>query len=302
MYAISFDGCHEPRSSSRKCMSPSQWKNCSTETRKKSTPAYGWMIRATSSPPTNAAIQRKIGVQIGMPVMSARKNANATDQWISRVARRWRMISPSTTTFSRCRATTMGVSATLLLMGFLLRLHDDFLRSVLRVVPEHGEDREERGDHADRPQDLLPHPHADGHVRVGRQRVQLRVVVFEHRDHRRPADARRVVQRRVRKPRVVQLLHPEIAEGDHVVLRAEVEAAGRTRFDARRLEPDFDAVDAERALRHLSGFGMELRHVERAPRRAVAAADARLRVHVDDAVRVLHDRARRRTRRKAARL
>src|ERR1041385_2203270 len=86
MYAISFDGRHEPLSSARKCMSPSQWKNCSTETRKKSTPAYGWMIRATSSPPTSAAIQRKIGVQIGMPVMSARKNVNATDQLIRRVA------------------------------------------------------------------------------------------------------------------------------------------------------------------------------------------------------------------------
>src|ERR1051325_2308176 len=141
MYAISFDGRHEPFSSGRKCMSPSQWKNCSTDTRKKSTPAYGWMIRATSSPPTSAAIQRKSGVQIGMPVMSARKNVNATDQWIRREPGGWRMISPSTMTFSRCRATTMGVSATLLLIGFLL---DDFLRPVLRVVAEHREDGEER--------------------------------------------------------------------------------------------------------------------------------------------------------------
>src|SRR6266498_3836609 len=149
MYAISFDGRHDPFSSGRKCMSPSQWKNCSIETRKKRTPAYGWMTRATSRPPTSAAIQRKIGVQIGMPVMSERKNVNATDQWISREARRWRTISPFTTTFSWCRATTTGVCAYVLLIGRFLRL-DDFLRTVLRVVREDREDGEECGDHADR--------------------------------------------------------------------------------------------------------------------------------------------------------
>src|ERR1043165_10016414 len=97
-----------------------------------------------------------------------------------REARRWRMISPSTITFSRCRATTMGVSATLLLMGLLLDV-DDFLRPVLRVVAERREDGEERGDHADGPQDLLPAAHADGHVRIGRERVPLRLVELQHR-------------------------------------------------------------------------------------------------------------------------
>src|SRR2546421_1239435 len=187
MYAISFDGRHDPFSSGRKCMSPSQWKNCSTETRKKSTPAYGWMMRATSRPPTSAAIQPKIGVQVGMPVMTQRKNVNATDQWIRREARRWRTISPATTTFSLCRATTMGVSTYVLLIG--ASLWPGFLRTVLRVVREDREDREERGDHADRAEDLLPHPHTDGDVRVRRQVVPRRVVVLEHRDDRRSADA-----------------------------------------------------------------------------------------------------------------
>src|SRR2546423_2437199 len=262
MYAISFDGCHDPFSSARKCMSTSQCTNCSTETRKKSTPAYGWMMRATSRPPTNAAIQRKIGVQIGMPVITQRKNVNATDQWISREARRWRTISPFTTTFSRCRATTMGVSTTLLLMGLLLDF-DHFLRTVLRVVREHREDGEERRNHADRSKDLLPYTHADGHVRVGRQVVPLGGVVLRHRHHRRPPDARRVVQHGVVEPGLLQLLHAQIAESNHVVLRAEVQAAGRTRFDAGRLEADFDAVDAERALGHLPRLGMDLRHLER---------------------------------------
>src|SRR4029079_13610443 len=89
---------------------------------------------------------------------------------------------------------------------------------------------------------------------------------------------------------------------NHRFFRAELQAAGRTRFDARRLESDFDAVDAQRALLSLSSLRVELRHVERTTGRAVAAADAFRRVDVDDAVRVLHDRARRGTRFEASRL
>ena len=55
-------------------------------------------------------------------------------------------------------------------------------------------------------------------------------------------------------------------------------------------------------LRHLPGLRREVRHVERAARLAVAAADALGRVHVHDAVRVLDDRAGRRAGLEAARV
>src|SRR4029077_6132367 len=71
--------------------------------------------------------------------------------------------------------------------------------------------------------------------------------------------------------------------------------AGRTCLDARRLQSDFHAIDAERALRHLSGLFAELRNFKWTARGAVAAADALGLIDIDDAIRVLHDRARRRT-------
>src|SRR6266581_1194576 len=92
------------------------------------------------------------------------------------------------------------------------------------------------------------------------------------------------------------------ADGDHVALGPELQAAGRTRPDAGRLQPRLAAVHAQRALRHLPGLGVELRHVEGTPGRAEAAADAGLGVHVHDAVLVLDDGARRRAGREAARV
>ena len=52
----------------------------------KATPAHGWMTRQTDSPPKRAAIQPKIGVQIGIPVKTQMKNVSATAQWINREA------------------------------------------------------------------------------------------------------------------------------------------------------------------------------------------------------------------------
>ena len=71
-----------------------------------------------------------------------------------------------------------------------------------------------------------------------------------------------------------------------------MQAAGGTGFHARRLESHGRTVHAQRALRHLSGLRVELRHVERAARLAVAAADAVVLIHVHDPVGVLDDRAR----------
>src|SRR5438270_4092694 len=126
---------------------------------------------------------------------------------------------------------------------------------------------------------------------IDRKVVPLRMAVAEDRDDARTFDARRVVQHRVRETEAVELLHTRIAELHHLLFRSELQASGRTRFDARRLEADFDAIDAESALRHLARRLVELRHIERTTGRAIPAADARGRIHIDDTVGVLNDRA-----------
>src|SRR5262245_32110547 len=88
----------------------------------------------------------------------------------------------------------------------------------------------------------------------------------------------------------------------HVLLAAEDDGAGRAGLHARRLEADRDAVRAQGALVGLVVLLGDPRNVERAARDAVAAADAVLLLEIDDAVRVLHDRAGRRAGLEAARL
>src|SRR5690606_9017651 len=100
----------------------------------------------------------------------------------------------------------------------------------------------------------------------------------------------------------LQVLDPLLRVSQHVLLRAENERAGRARFDARGLASGRDAIGAERAVVRLAVDAREPRGVERAAGDAVAVADAVLAVEVDDAVRVLHDRAGRRARGEAARL
>src|SRR5712671_566540 len=80
----------------------------------------------------------------------------------------------------------------------------------------------------------------------------------------------------------------------HVLLGAEYERAGRARLDASRLEAHGDAIGAQRALVGLVILLGDPRYVERAPRDAIAAADAILLVEIHDAVGVLDDRAGRR--------
>src|SRR5262249_29732301 len=156
---------------------------------------------------------------------------------------------------------------------------------------------------AQRADDLLPEPHAPGNVRVGGEVVPLGVVaVREHGDDRGAVDAGRVVDGRLRETETFQLLDAPLGEPQHVVLWAEVQASRRARLDARGLEPDGNPVHAERALGHLAGRLREAGHVERASRLAVLAADALVRVDVDDAVLVLDDRAGRGAGLEAARL
>src|SRR5260370_36329191 len=110
------------------------------------------MTRASSSPPTRYAIQPKIGVQIGMPLTRARKKVSATDQWIRRVANRWRTTSSPMMTLSRVRATTIGVSTTVLMIFYsLVDAAWRNLRSASRVGKYEFEERCERHTDVDLP-------------------------------------------------------------------------------------------------------------------------------------------------------
>src|SRR2546422_7942196 len=88
-----------------------------------------------------------------------------------------------------------------------------------------------------------------------------------------------------------KLLRASVGERAHVALGPELQAAGRTRLDARRPDPLPAAVRAQRALITLLRRAVELRNIERAAGHAVLTADAVLLLKVDDAVRVLDDGA-----------
>src|SRR5260370_5813276 len=80
----------------------------------------------------------------------------------------------------------------------------------------------------------------------------------------------------------------------HALLGAEPRRTRGAGLDAGWLEPHRHAVGAQGALVGLVIALGDARDVERAAGDAVPTADAVLFVKVDDAVRVLHDRARRR--------
>src|SRR3979490_3110873 len=81
----------------------------------------------------------------------------------------------------------------------------------------------------------------------------------------------------------------------HIVLGAEDDGSRRAGLHAGGLQADGNAVGAQGAFIRFLVFLRDARHVERTPRHAIAAADAVLFLEIDDAVGVLHDRARRRT-------
>src|SRR5690606_10075521 len=150
----------------------------------------------------------------------------------------------------------------------------------------------------------LPAPDGAGDARVGGQlAVQVRLVgVLQHVHHVGAADALRVVDAGAGKTATLELLNAFRAVVQHVLLAAEADRAGRAGLHAGRLLADRDAVRAQGALVGLVVPLADARHVERAAGDAVAAADAVLGLEVDDAVGVLHDGARLRAGRQAARL
>ena len=91
----------------------------------------------------------------------------------------------------------------------------------------------------------------------GQAAVALRLFdVVQDVDDVRAADARRIVDARVLVRRVLaQLLRARVSASVlHVVFGAEVQAAGGTRLDARRLQSRAHAIGAQRALVDLLGL------------------------------------------------
>ena len=120
------------------------------------------------------------------------------------------------------------------------------------------------------------------------------VGVLEHIHDVCPAHAGRIVKAGVLEAARLQVLDPTGGVLLHLLLGAEHDRVGRTGLGAGRPLPDSNPIRAQRALvGSLINF-RDTRDVERASLDAITAADAFLVVEVDDAVRVLNDRAGRR--------
>ncbi len=117
------------------------------------------------------------------------------------------------------------------------------------------------------------------------------VGVMENVHHVRTADAGRIVETGVVIAAGLQVLDAAFGVLLHFFFGAEGDGVGRTGLGASRTLADGNAIRAKRALiRFVIDLG-DARNVERATFHAVAAADAVLVHEVDDAVRVLNDRA-----------
>src|SRR5262249_14139321 len=101
---------------------------------------------------------------------------------------------------------------------------------------------------------------------------------------------------------VLGLFGALVRETKHMFIAAKMQTAGPSSLDASWLRSFADAIRAERALVNSFGFLVEFRNIERAAADAIAAADALVLLEIDDAIRVLDDRAVGRARGEAARL
>src|SRR5215813_15403197 len=121
--------------------------------------------------------------------------------------------------------------------------------------------------------------------------------VVQYINHMRALHPRRIVNARVLEARhLAELLRAVLGQELHVILRTEMQAPRRARFDARRLEARAHPVHTQRALKDFPRRRAELRDVERTAGHAVAAADALLLLEIDDPIHILNDRSVRRAR------
>src|SRR5262249_8351532 len=74
-----------------------------------------------------------------------------------------------------------------------------------------------------------------------------------------------------------------------ILARAETEAIRGTSFNACRFDSDGNTITAKRALVDFLCRRVQPRNIKRTTRHTVAAADARIRIEVDDAAGVLDD-------------
>src|SRR5258708_39538794 len=109
------------------------------------------------------------------------------------------------------------------------------------------------------------------------------------------AGPRRIVETRLIEAARFQILDALLGMLLHILLGAEYDCSGRAGLHAGGLQADAHAVGAQGAFIRFLVLLRDARHVEWTPGHAVAAADAILFLEIDDAVGVLHDRARRRT-------
>ena len=184
----------------------------------------------------------------------------------------------------------------------VLRLH--LVRARRHVVEEPGDSRERGRRDGQGLEHALPEldERADPRL-VGQSGIDRRLVrVMQHIHHVGAADPRRVIQPGVLEAARLEFLDPLAGPVGHVGLGPEHDRAGRAGFHAGRLQPNAHAIGTQRALVRLVVDRVDPGNVERTAFDAVAAADAVLADEIDDAVGVLHDRARRRAGLQAARV
>jgi hypothetical protein len=90
---------------------------------------------------------------------------------------------------------------------------------------------------------------------------------------------------------IAQLCCPLARELQHIFLGSEMQATRWAGFNASWLQSFTDAVGAKRALVDALGNAVQLGNIERASRDAIPAADAMILLKVNDAIRVLDNRA-----------
>src|SRR5262245_23157026 len=165
--------------------------------------------------------------------------------------------------------------------------------SEAQVMKDRADERAGHRQRTERFEDFSPDPERPRNCRVFRKTIELRPVgKLQHVDHDGPADARWIVNSRIRPAVGFQLIDAVIGDLDELLFRTELQAAGRARFDASGFKAVGDAVGAERAFVDFLGPFIQPRDVERAARHAVLTAYAMLLLEVHDAIGVLYDRSR----------
>src|SRR5208282_4472112 len=129
----------------------------------------------------------------------------------------------------------------------------------------------------------------------GEAGINLRLIrVMQHIHHMRATHALRVVKAGLIEAARLQIGDPALRMGGHFLLRSKHDGLRGTGLRAGRLLASGRSVGAKRALVGCMIHTRNAWNIERTPLHAVTATDAVLVDEIDDAVRVLHDRAGRR--------